>query len=141
VNKETAVARVLLGRCEAPLRAYFGDVKSAGDFLAWFAKGPLGERLSRGRTLREAMLACLREREGERPDAERAFTRAWEESAVEAVRERFRAGRRIVPFLAYQGVAAGEEPEDVGRRLGLSLGEVLAYVEEVERALREERVD
>lgn len=135
------LAQLLYERCEAPLRAYFGDAKAVEDFLSWFAASPLGERLSRGPSLREALLENLREREGRRPEAEGAFNAAWEEGALEAVRRRYREGRRIVPFLCYQGVAAGETPEDVGRRLGLPLEEVRGYVEEVETALRRERVD
>lgn len=134
-------AQLLFERCEAPLLAYFGEAKAVEGFLAWFGASPLGERLSRGRSLREALLENLREREGRRPDAESAFNAAWEAGALEAVRRRYREGRRIVPFLCHQAVAAGEGPEDVGRRLGLPLGEVLSYVVEVETALRRERVD
>jgi hypothetical protein len=140
-TRET-VSRRLIRRCEGPLRAYFGDVERTGLFFAWLATAPLGERLSRGRTLREAMRELVREHTGAvRPEAEAAFEAAWEDGALEAVRERFRAGRRIVPFLAYQQVAAGVTAEAVALRLGLNAEEVRGYVEEVERELRAERVE
>ena len=135
-TRET-VTRLLIRRCEGPVRAYFGGVERTVLFFAWLATAPLGERLSRGRTLREAMLELVREHTGEaRPEAEAAFEAAWADGALDAVRERFRAGRRIVPFLAYQRVAAGEPAEEVALRLGLSAEEVRAYVDEVERELR-----
>lgn len=142
VDTRETVARLLIRRCEAPLIAYFGDVGKTGLFFAWLATAPLGERLSRGRTLREAIRELLREHcGGVRVEPEAAFEAAWDEGALDAVRERFRAGRRIVPFLAYQRVAAGEAAEEVARRLGLTAEEVRGYVEEVERQLRAERVE
>lgn len=129
-------------RCEGPLLAYFGESGKVELFFAWLAAAPLGERLSRGRSPRESLLLLLREHAGEaRPDAEAAFGAAWTSGALDAVRDRFRAERRIVPFLAYQGVAAGQAPEDVARRLGLRPEEVRGYVEEVERELRAEGVE
>lgn len=142
VDTRETVARLLIQRCETPLLAYFGDLGKTGLFFAWLATAPLGERLSRGRTLREAMRELLREHTGAvRPEAEAAFEAAWNLSALDAVRERFRAGRRIVPFLTYQRVAAGEAAEEVARRLGLTVEDVRMYVEEVERELRAERVE
>jgi hypothetical protein len=137
------VVRTVIQRCEAPVVAYFGGPGPAGLFFAWLATlSPIGGRLARGESLREALRELLREHAGTvRPEAEAAFDAAWRVSAVDAVRDRFRAERRIVPFLAYERVAAGEAAEEVAARLGLDPKDVRGYVEEVERELRRERLD
>lgn len=71
------------------------------------------------------------------PEATDAFEAAWRQGvldrAVEAAKARFLAERRIVPFLAYER-AVTRGPADHGwlaEQMGLSEGEVRAYIDEV----------
>ena len=71
------------------------------------------------------------------------FLKAAIERAVERVRARFRAGRKIVPFLAFQEVHLSKSPEpptyaEVAKRLGVKESDVRNYLHEVREAVRGE---
>jgi hypothetical protein len=57
--------------------------------------------------------------------------------ALESVRIRCLLTRRIVPFLVHERHERGLSPSEIAGRLGLREEDVRAYVEEIEREVRE----
>lgn len=104
------------------------------------------QRLKRGGGLKAVSLDVAVDLEGA-TDPDTAFDVAFMKDvigrAMERVRARFQAARRIVPFLAFEQYhfAKGEPPPTyalVAHRLGIKESDVRNYLHEVREAVREE---